>query len=326
MKAVVRTKYGPPEEVLSLKEDVEKPASPGDNEVLVRVLATSINKSDLYGLHPPFLIRLIMGGSRRPKSQFLLSDIAGRVESVGKSVTQFKPGDEVFGNANWGLAEYALARADLLGPKPPNVTFEEAAGVGIAGITALQALRDKGKVQSGQRVLIDGSSGGVGTFAVQLAKWFGAEVTAVCSTKNVEAARALGADHVVDYTKDDFTREDKAQYDLILAVNGYHSIFSYRRTLSPRGLWLMVGSSKVIRLLLETVIFGRLLSRKNGKNTGFMGIAKLNQPDLIFLGQLLQDEKMRTVIDRTYQLSESVEAFKYFEEGHVRGKVIIQII
>jgi NADPH:quinone reductase-like Zn-dependent oxidoreductase len=322
LKAFVRTKYGPPE-ILNLKEDIDKP-SPLHNEVLVRVLATSINKADLYNLNPSFLIRIISGGSRKPKSHFALSDIAGRVESVGKNVTQLKPGDEVFGNANWGLAEYACAQEDHVALKPTNVTFEEAAGVGIAGITALQALRDNGKVRSGQKVLIDGSSGGVGTFAVQIAKWFGAEVTAVCSTKNIEAARSLGADHVIDYTKEDFTKGE-LRYDLILAVNGYHSIFSYQRALAPRGLWLLVGSSKVISLLLQTIIFGRFLSRKNGKNTHFMGIAKLNQKDLIFLGQLLQDSKIRTMIDKTYKLGESIEALKYFEEGHVRGKVIIQI-
>jgi NADPH:quinone reductase-like Zn-dependent oxidoreductase len=323
MKAIVRNRYGPPEETLNFKDNVEKP-SPADNEVLVRVRATSINKADLYDLDPSFLIRLIMGGFGKPKSQFVLSDMAGLVESVGKNVTRFKPGEEVFGNANWGLAEYATAREDRIALKPPNVTFEEAAGVGIAGITALQALRDKGKVRSGQKVLIDGSSGGVGTFAVQIAKWYGTEVTAVCSTKNIEVARSLGADNIIDYKKEDFTKESQ-KYDLILPVNGYHSIFSYRRALTPQGRWLLVGSSKVIRLLLETIVFGRLLSRKDGKNMRFLGVAKLNQPDLIFLGQLLQDGKVKTLIDRTYKLSEFVEALKYFEEGHVRGKVIIQI-
>jgi NADPH:quinone reductase-like Zn-dependent oxidoreductase len=322
MKAIVRTKYGAPD-VLRL-EEVEKP-TPKDDEVLVKVHAASVNKADLYFLRGHFLARLTGVGLLKPKNRMLGADIAGRVETVGRNVKQFQPGDEVFGWCSQrGFAEYACAREDSLVLKPANVTFEEAAGVPVAGMTALQALRDKGHVQPGQKVLINGASGGVGTFAVQIAKSFGAEVTGVCSTRNLDKARSLGADHVVDYTQEDVTKSGQS-FDVIIAVNGYHSILDYRRALSPKGIYVFVGGSKVVTQLFQTMLLGPLISRAGSKKMGFMGIAKINQKDLTFLKELLEARKVVPVIDRSYALTEVSEAYHYFEEGHAKGKVVITL-
>lgn len=320
MKAMVRTQYGPPD-VLHLA-DVERP-TPTDNEVLVEIRAASINKADLFELEAPFPMRLLTGSVRKPKQQMLGADVAGVAAEVGRNVKGFKPGDEVFGCAHHGYAEYACARDDLLVPKPANVTFEEAAAVPVAAITALQALR-KGRVQSGQKVLIDGSSGGVGTFALQIARSLGAEVTAVCSTRNVANATKLGADHTVDYTKEDVTKNGK-KYDLILSINGSRSLYSYRHSLVPGGVYLMVGGSKVLRQLLATLLLGPLLSRTGSRKMGFMGVAKLNRDDLLKLKELLESGKIKPIIDRTYPLAEAPEAFRKFEEGHTQGKLIVTV-
>jgi NADPH:quinone reductase-like Zn-dependent oxidoreductase len=321
MKAAVRTRYGSPD-VIQLKE-MEKP-TPDDDRVLVKVNAASINKSDWYDLGESPMIRLFGGGIRKPKRVRLGSDIAGRVEAVGKSVKQFHAGDDVFGGAPGGFAEYACAREDLLALKPADATFEEAATLGIAAITALQGLRDKGQIKPGQRVLIDGASGGVGTFAVQIAKSLGAEVTAVCSTRNLENARMMGADHVVDYTQEDFTKNGQ-RYDLIFAVNGYRSILGYRRALSPNGTYVMCGSSKVLTSIIQTLLLGPLISKTGSKKMGFMGVAKLNQKDFVVLKELVESGKLKPVIDKRFPLSETAEAFRYLGEGHARGKVVITV-
>src|ERR1041385_6657731 len=238
IKAVVHCEYGPPD-VLKL-EEVEKPV-PNDDQLLVKVRAASLNPLDLT-IRGPWLIRPLIG-LRKPKDTRLGVDYAGTVEAVGNNVTSFKPGDEVFGGKTGSIAEYICVLADRgVAPKPSNMTFEQAASAPVAALTALQGLRDKGKIQSGQKVLINGASGGVGTFAVQIAKSFGAEVTAVCSTRNLDMARSLGADHVIDYTQEDFTQNGK-QYDLILAVNGYHPISDYRRALRPEGIFVATGGS-----------------------------------------------------------------------------------
>ncbi len=318
MKASVRAKSGSTDP-LELKE-IEKP-TPKENGVLIKVYAASINKSDLYRLRHPFLVRLIGGELRKPKRETLGTDVAGRVEAVGKNVKQFHPGDEVFGAASGSYAEYVCAREDLLVPKPANVTFEESAAVPVAGITALQGLR-RGQIQSGQKVLVNGASGGVGTFAVEIAKSFGAEVTAVCSTGKMDMARSIGADNVIDYTDEDFTRSGQ-RYDLIIAANGYHSLLSYRRALSPTGICVTTGGS--MAQAFQAMLLGPLISSFGSKKTISMGIAKLNNEDLVFLKDLLEDGKMKPVIDRCYSLSEAAEAFRYFEKGHVKGKVVITV-
>ena len=267
MKAVVYTKYGSPD-VLQIK-DVEKPA-PKDNEVLIKIHAASVNAYDWHFLTADiFLIRLMGGGLLKPKYTRLGADIAGRVEAVGKNVKQFQPGDEVYGMVKGGFAEYACALEDALALKPSNLSFEEAAAVPMAAVTALQGLRDEGQIQAGQKVLINGASGGVGTFAVQIAKSFGAEVTAVCSTRNVDQARSLGADHVIDYTKEDFTKSGQ-QYDLILAANGYHPLSAYKRALTPKGIYVMAGGSKA--QIFQAMLMGSWMSetrrQENGRRIG----------------------------------------------------------
>jgi NADPH:quinone reductase-like Zn-dependent oxidoreductase len=318
MKAIACTKYGSPDG-LQLKE-VEKP-TPTDNGVLVKVHAASINKADLYLLTHPNVVRLVGGQLRKPKRKILGTDVAGRVEAVGRNVKEFQPSDEVFGGAYGSFAEYVCAREDLLVLKPANVTFEESATVTVAGITALQGLR-KGNVQSGQRVLINGASGGVGTFLVQIAKSFGAEVTAVCSTRNLDNARLMGADHVIDYTKEDFTKSGQ-RYDLIIAANGYHSIISYRRALSPKGICVTTGGT--MGQIFQAILLGPLISLIGSKKMRSSGFARLNQKDLVFLKELLETGKIKPVIDRRYPLSEAAEAFRYFEEGHAKGKVVITL-
>jgi NADPH:quinone reductase-like Zn-dependent oxidoreductase len=321
MKAFVYTRYGPPD-VLQLKE-VATPA-PADNQVLIRVRAASVNPLDWHFMRgEPYFIRL-MTGLRRPKHSVLGSDISGRVEAVGASVKLFQPGDEVFGGVLvGGFAEYVCATEDQLSLKPANISFEEAAAVPIAAVTALQSLRDKGQIKPGSKVLVDGASGGVGTFAIQIAKSFGAEVTAVCSTGKVDAARSIGADHVIDYTQEDFTRSG-LHYDLILGANAYHSIFDYRRALGPNGIYVGAGGKISFAGMLEGMLLGPLLSLIGHKKTlGF--IAKICREDLDILKDRLETGKVVPVIDRRYPFSGLADAIRYLEEGHARGKVIIAL-
>ncbi len=323
MKAIVYTKYGPPD-VLKLTE-VEKP-TPKDNEVLVKIHAASVNAADWHLLSADiFLVRLMAGGLLKPKNTILGADIAGRVEAVGRSVRQFQPGDEVFGDISGcglgGFAEYVCARENALVLKPAGITFEEAAAVPMAAVTALQGLRDTGQIQPGQKVLINGASGGVGTFAVQIAKSFGADVTAVCSTGKMDVVRSLGADHVIDYTKEDFTQNSQ-RYDLILAVNGYHPISAYKRALTPKGIYVMAGGSTA--QIFEAILLGSLMSIRGDKKMGAVS-AKPNQNDLLILKELLEAGKVVPVIDKCYPLSEVPEALRYLGEGHARGKIVITV-
>ena len=321
MKAIVCTQYGPPD-ALQFKE-MAKPA-PAANEVLIAIRAASANPLDWRIMRgDPFFVRLAFG-LRRPKLDILGSDFAGQVETVGKDVTQFQPGDEVFGAkgfAGGAFAEYICARDEDLATKPANVSFEQAAAVPIAALTALQGLRNKGRIQPGQKVLVDGASGGVGTFAIQIAKSYGAEVTAVCSTRNLEIARSIGADHVIDYTRENFTRSGK-QYDLILASNARHSVFDYRRALNPNGICVKAGGKPDLSGILQDLLLAPILSRfGHKKSCGF--IAKMNQSDLILLRDLLETGKVVPVIDKRYPLSETAEALRYLETGHAQGKVVI---
>ena len=323
MKAIVYTQYGSPD-VLQLKE-VEKP-TPKDNEVLVKVHAASANAYDWHLLRAdPFLVRLMGGGLLKPKNKILGADIAGRVEAVGRNVKQFRPGDEVFGDlstcGNGGFAEYVSVPENALALKPASMTFGEAAAVPMAAVTALQGLRDNGQIQPGQKVLINGASGGVGTFAVQIAKSFGAEVTAVCSTSKLDMVRSMGADQVIDYTQEDFTKSGQ-RYNLILAVNGYHSISAYKRTLSPKGMYVMAGGSTA--QIFQALLLGSWMSMTGGKKMGAL-LAKPNQKDLVFMKELLEAGKVVPVIDRCYPLREVPEAIRYLEAGHARGKVVITL-
>ena len=319
MKAIVYTKYGPPD-VLQLKE-VAKP-TPKDNEVLVEVHAASVNDWD-WGLlrGKPFVNRLLFG-LRKPKVKILGCDIAGRVEAVGRNVKQFQPGDEVFGDISGcgmgGFAEYVCARENVLAPKSASMTYEEAAVVPQAAVLALQGLR-KGQIQPGQKVLINGAGGGVGTFGMQIAKSFGAEVTGVDSTGKLDMVRSIGADQVIDYTKEDFTKSGR-RYDLILDVVVYRSIFDYKRALSPKGIFVMIGGSipRVFLIALTAPLITR--SKK------LVILAhKPNSKDLIFVNALFEAGKVAPVIDRRYPLSEVAEALRYFGKGHVQGKVVVTV-
>ncbi len=321
MKAIVYTQYGSPD-VLQLTE-VAKPI-PKDDEVLIQIRAASLNSLDWRLLGgKPVIGRLMFGfGLLKPKHTILGIDIAGRVEAVGKNVTQFKPGDEVFGGTRLGgFAEYACAVEDRLALKPANISFEDAAALPVAAITALQGLRDKGRIQQGHKVLVDGASGGVGTFAIQIAKSFGAEVTAVCSTRNVDTARSIGADHVIDYTREDFTKSGQ-RYDLIIAANAYHSIFDYWRALGHDGIYVMAGGGGV--QILQVMLLGSLLSLIGSKKMCNV-MAKLNRKDLVLLKDLLEAGKVVPVIDRRYPLSDVAEALRYLGEGHAQGKVVISV-
>ncbi len=321
MKAIVLTKYGSPD-VLQFKE-VEKP-TPNDNQVLVRVHAASANPLDWHEMRgAPFIARLSTG-LLKPKNPKVGADVAGRVEAVGKDVTQFKPGDEVFGGCNGSFAEYVCARGDRLALKPGNLSFEEAAAIPVAAITALQGLRDKGQIQPGQKVLVNGASGGVGTFAVQIAKSYGTEVTGVCSTRNLDMVRKIGADHVVDYTQEDFTKNEQQRYDLIYDAVGNRSVSDYKRALKPGGTCAVAGFSSMPRLF-EHAVVGPLRSKTGNKKVGLMGMAKLNQKDLDFLKELVEAGKIVPVIDRRYPLSQTAEAIRYLEEGHAQGKVVITV-
>jgi NADPH:quinone reductase-like Zn-dependent oxidoreductase len=325
MKAIVYCDYGT-SEVLRL-QDVEKPI-PEDHQLLVKVRAAALNPLDWHFMRgTPYLMRL-QAGLRKPKSIRLGVDFAGTVEAVGSQVTKFKPGDEVFGGRTGALAEYVCVSEDrAVVAKPANLTFEQAAAIPIAAVTALQALRDKGQVQPGQKVLINGASGGVGTFAVQLAKVFGADVTGVCSTRNVEMVRSLGADHVIDYTKEDFANAE-GRYDLVVDNVGNRSLSEFRRVLTPRGKYVMIGGGgpndgRWIGPLARPVaawVSSPFVSQDMG-----MLLAELNKEDLTFLGELMQAGKVTPVIDRRYTLSEVPAAIRYLEEGHARGKVVINL-
>jgi NADPH:quinone reductase-like Zn-dependent oxidoreductase len=320
MKAIIRTRYGPPD-VLQYAE-VEKPA-PTDAQVLIKLCAASVNPLDLFLLRGTPLLRRIPG-LNTPKHKIIGCDIAGRVEAVGKNAKQFKPGDEVFGVTGFGgdgFAEYVCAPEDKVALKPANLSFDEAAAVPIAALTVLQGLRDRGGIQAGHKVLVYGASGGVGTFAVQIAKSFGAEVTAVCSTRNVDTARKLGADHVIDYTQEDFTQSGE-RYDLILAANAHRSIFESMRALKQGGVYVGVGGALLLNL--QALLLGPLLSRMGRKKVRFF-IANINQKDLLFLKDLLEARKVVPVIDRRYPLSDAAEALGYLEKGHAQGKVVLTV-
>ena len=320
MKAIVHTKYGS-SDVLQLKE-VERPL-PEDNEVLIKVQAVSVNRSDWEGLTgSPLYARF--GGLLKPRYQILGSDIAGRVEMVGRNVSRFQTGDEVFGDTSFrmgGFAEYVCALEETLELKPTSMTFEEVATIPQGAVIALQGIRDKGQVQPGQKVLINGAGGGAGMFAVQLAKLYGAEVTGVDNTDKLDFVRSLGADHVIDYTKEDFTQSGQ-QYDLILAANGYHSLSAYKRALTPKGIYVMAGGS--MAQIFEAMLLGSWMSKTGGKKMGGVS-AKPNQEDLAFMKGLLEAGKVVPVIDRRYPLSETAEALRYLGEGHARGKIVITV-
>jgi NADPH:quinone reductase-like Zn-dependent oxidoreductase len=323
MKAIRFCEYGSPD-VLKF-EDVEKPV-PNDDQVLIKVLAASLNFIDPGVMRGPWPLRLI-SGLRKPEKTRLGNDVAGQVEAVGKNVTLFKAGDEVFGVARPSLAEYACPRERALVIKPANVTFEQAGSVAWAGFTALQGLRH-GNIQPGQKVLINGATGGVGTFAVQIAKSFGAEVTAVCSTRNVELVRSIGADHVIDYTKEDFTKGDQ-RYDVIFDNVGNHSFSDRRHVLTPNGVCILAGIGGAG---LHPETWGRIVGNfKANLLSRFVRqkfvsyVTKLDKEDLKLLSDLMQTGKVTPVIDRTYKLSETAEAMRYFEGGHARGKVVITV-
>ena len=321
MKAILGESYGPPDRVLQLR-DVEKPV-PGEGQVLLKVHAASANIADYYGVTG--LARLFGGGIRRPKDPTVGSDVAGEVEAVGTSVTRFRPGDAVFGVCQGAYAEYAVAREERLALKPVNASFEEAAAVPIAGLTALQCLRDKGRIQAGQEVAINGASGGVGTFAVQIAKSFGAQVTGVCSTRNVDQARSIGADHVVDYSREDFTRTGRS-YDLICDIAGNRGVSDYKRALKPGGTCLIVGFTKNPLVgLVKFAVLGKLGSMTGNKKVRVMGIAKMNSEDLGFMAELLTSGKVKPVIEKRYTLSEVGQALRYIGGKHTQGKVVISV-
>jgi len=321
MKAIVYTKYGPPD-VLELQE-MDKPVVK-DDEVLVRVRAAFVNPLDWHFMRgTPYFVR-IMTGLRKPKDKRLGVDVAGQVEAVGRNVTQFKPGDEVFGSCRGAFAEYACTSESALVMKPDNVTFEQAASVPVAAFTALQGLRDKGQIQTGQKVLINGAAGGVGTFAVQIAKSFAADVTGVCSTRNVDMVRSLGADRVIDYTQEDFTKSGQ-RYDLFFDSVGNHSLLACRRVLNPKGIYIVVGgpdgrwlgplARSITALVLSPFVSQKLV----------MFLARRSKEDLTIMHELMAAGKVTPVIDKRYRLSEVPEAIRYLEEGHARGKVVITL-
>jgi NADPH:quinone reductase-like Zn-dependent oxidoreductase len=320
MKAIVRETYGPPD-VLHL-EDVPVPRV-GDDDVLVRVRAASANAGDWHLLRGTPLPFRLVAGLRIPRFKIIGADVAGHVEGVGRNVTQFRPGDEVFGDLSrcgfGAYAEFAAAPEKVLALKPANLSFEEAATLPTAGGTALQGLR-KGRIQRAQRVLVNGASGGVGTFAIQIAKAFGAEVTAVCSTRNVDVVRSIGADHAIDYTKDDFATHGQ-RYDLILSANGDRSIWEYSRALTADGSYVMTGGSN--RQLTDALLFGPLLSM--GRQQFGNVLMKPNQADLLVLKELCETGKLRPVIDRRFPLSEVSSAVRYVEDGHARGKIVVTV-
>ena len=321
MKAIVRHEYGTPD-VIKL-EEVQKP-TPADNELLIRVYAASINRSDWEGVvGKPLYVRI--GGLFKPKDGILGSDIAGTVEAVGKDIKQFKPGDDVFGlimNYGGGFAEYACISEKALALKPADMTFEEAAAIPQAAFIALQGIHDKGKVQPGQKVLINGAGGGTGVFAIQLAKLAGAEVTGVDNTEKLDFMRSLGVDHVIDYTKEDFTKNGK-QYDLILDVIAYHrSVFAYQRALAPNGNYFMAGGS--VATIFQMLLLGPLIKRITSKNIQLL-VVQTDSKDLVYITELIQSGNVKLVIDKRYTLSETAEAIRYLGEGHAKGKIVIEV-
>ena len=323
MKAIVCKEYGPPD-VLQLKE-VPKP-TPGDDQVLVRVHAASLNAADLETLRGVFIVR--MASPRKPVREILGSDIAGRVEAVGRDVKEFQPGDEVWGDLSFphglgGFAEYVCAAENALAPKPASMTFEEAATYPQAALVALQSLRDKGQIQPGQKVLINGAGGGMGTFAVQLAKYFGAEVTGVDSTKKLDMLRSIGADHVIDYTQEDYTKS-RQRYDLILDLAAHRSVFDYRRALSPEGIFMMVGGS--VATLLQVVSLGALISMRGSQRIGLNAWKPNKREDLAFLADLFEAGKVVPVIEKRYPLRKVPEALRYLEEEPHLGKIVIKVV
>jgi NADPH:quinone reductase-like Zn-dependent oxidoreductase len=322
MKAAIYERYGPPDVVQI--SDVEKPV-PNHGEVLIKVRAASVNPYDWHFIRGlPYVLRLV-AGMRKPKDTRLGADVAGQVEAIGRNVTHFSPGDEVFGTCRGAFAPYARASESTLVTKPKHVTFEQAASAPIAALTALQGLRDKGHIQPGQKVLINGAAGGVGTFAVQIAKSFGADVTGVCSTRNVEMVRSIGANQVVDYTHEDFTQSGR-RYDIVLDAVGNHSLSACRRVLNAKGILVMAGGTAgrwMIGPLTRGVTAG-VMSRFTSQN--MIGIlAKPNQGDLTILGELMATGKVTPVIDRRYSLREVPEAIRYLEAGHAQGKVVITL-
>ncbi|AXC14956.1 quinone oxidoreductase [Acidisarcina polymorpha] len=321
MKAAFCDQYGPPD-ALEFRE-MPKP-EPTDSQVLIRVHAASLNVLDYIIMRgKPFFVRLFFG-LLKPKREILGSDFAGEVEAVGGKVTQFHTGDDVFGAkgfAGSAFAEYVCASEEELALKPAGISYEDAACVPVAGLTALQGLRDHGRIRAGQRVLVDGASGGVGTFAIEIAKAFGTEVTAVCSTRNLATARSIGADHVIDYTRDDFTRNGQ-RYDLILAANARHSIFAYMRALGRGGVLVKAGGNPTLQGAFEDLLIAPILSRMSGKKVCSF-IAKLKQKDLICLAGFLEDGRIVPVIDRRYSLRDAAAAIAYLEEGHAQGKVAL---
>lgn len=323
MKAIVQDTYGSPD-VLELRE-IDKPMV-GDDEVLVRVHAAGVDQGVWHlmaGL--PYLVRIAGVGLRAPKNPVRGMDVAGRVEAVGENVTRFRPGDEVFGRCDGSFAEYACAQAERLAPKPANLSFEQAAAVPTSGFAALQAVRDQGKVRPGQRVLIIGAGGGVGTFAVQLTKAYGADLTGVCSTTKTDLVRSIGADHVIDYTREDFA-DDDVRYDVILDIAGNRSLSHLRRALAPEGTLVIVGGEGGgnwfggIDRQLRALVLSRFASQKLGT-----WISTERKEDLEEVRELLEAGKVTPVVDRTFPLSEAPEAIRYMRNGHARGKVVITI-
>jgi NADPH:quinone reductase-like Zn-dependent oxidoreductase len=322
VRAIVHRAYG--YDGLELRSDVEKPAIE-DGQVLVRVHASSVNPVEWYGALGPVFVRVAGGGLRRPKDPTIGADLAGTVEAVAENVTDFSPGDEVFGTSGGSWAEYAVAQANRLARKPASVSFEEAAAVPVAGLTALQAVRDHGNVQRDQKVLINGASGGVGTFAVQLAKHFGAEVTAVCSTSKVELTRELGADRVVDYTQEDFTRRPE-RYDVMLDIAGSRPFRQFSRVLTPDATVVVIGAPMTAKGLgpLKHIAATRLAAIGRSQTVKFF-VAKIRHDDLALLAELMAGGKLKPVIDRRYPLSEAVDALRYLGERHARGKIVVTV-
>ena len=323
MKAMYYTQYGSPD-VLTYQE-VATP-TPADDEILIQVHAAALNAYDWHILRAdPFLARFSRG-LFKPTNSIPGADVAGVVAAVGRNVTGFQPGDAVYADlspcGDGAFAEYACAQAQYAAPMPANLTFEEAASVPMAAVTALQALRDVGKVQPGQRVLINGASGGVGTFAVQIAKVLELDVTAVCSTRKMEMVRALGADHVIDYTQEDFTRSGR-QYDVILGINGYRPLTDYKRALTPGGIYVMVGGTNT--QIFQALLLGSLRSLGSGRTMTTITM-KPNQADLLTMKELIETGKVKPIIDRCYPLAETADAFRYLEEGHAKGKIVISVI
>jgi len=322
MKAIVRYEYGSPDVVQFV--DAKKP-TPKDDHVLIKVHAASINSADWRNMKAvPFLVRT-SGGLLKPNDIRLGADIAGTVEAVGSNITLFKIGDEVYGEVGaGGYAEYVCASEKALALKPANVSFEEAAATPMAALTALQGLRDKGQIQAGQKVLVNGASGGVGTFAVMIATYYGAKVTGVCSTRNLKMVRSIGADHVIDYTKEDFSKNGQ-KYDLIFDVAANRSVFAYKRVLAPKGKYVLAGFSTLVQMA-HILLLGPQVAKAENQEIGMMGMASVNNADLAFISGLLESRKVIPVIDKCYPLNETAQALWHFEKEHARGKIIVSVV